>query len=63
MLDIKLPPSKYVCQSCKFYFERSRPGPITCIRCGHKYVDWINSQEVLKVIWKEWEKIDDIKRC
>ncbi len=62
-MNIKLPFSKYVCQKCKTNFERSNPGPVFCPQCNYNYIDWINAEEVLKVIWKEWERRDGIKRC
>lgn len=35
---------KYTCLKCKHYFEKEAPGPgsVTCPKCGHLYVDWIN---------------------
>ena len=62
MNSFRIPVSKYICEQCKFYFEREKPGPVSCPRCGYNYIDWINSNEVLKVIWKRREKEDEIKR-
>ena len=51
----------YRCFKCKQFFERERPGPTECPWCGHIYVEWINSEDVLtqyrdkegKAIWGE----------
>jgi rubrerythrin len=48
----ELPVSKYRCQKCLFYFEHEFPGPTECPKCGHLYVDWLNSKAVLEVARK-----------
>lgn len=37
--------AKYNCLRCNFYFE-GNPGPTVCPRCGHKYVKWLNYEEM-----------------
>ena len=44
-----LPKSKYRCRKCLYEFEKDEPGPTECPNCGHYYVDWLNSNEVLSI--------------
>jgi len=39
---------QYRCQQCKHEFETEKPGPVTCSKCGHLYIDWLNFKEVIK---------------
>ena len=54
-MKTEIPKSKYKCQRCLVYFERNRPGPVTCPNCGYNYIDWLNHIEVLKAL-KMWER-------
>lgn len=47
----KIPVSLYQCQRCKHGFGTEFPRQVTCPKCGHLYVDWKNSKEVLEFIW------------
>ena len=33
--------AQYQCQNCKLKWQK-RPGPQTCPRCQHLYIDWLN---------------------
>ena len=39
---------KYRCQQCKYEFEEEKPGQVTCPKCGHLYIDWLNFKAVIK---------------
>jgi hypothetical protein len=45
------PDCEYRCQRCGCVFHRENPGPVLCENCGHEYVDWLNSIEVLSYIY------------
>lgn len=42
-----IPKSKYKCQRCFYTFELDSPRQLLCSNCGHNYIDWLNSTEVL----------------
>jgi len=59
--NIMQPICKYRCGTsdfpgCGHCFERKKPGPIVCTKCGHKYVDWINYKEVFTYLEKKNKK-------
>jgi len=43
--------AKFKCLKCNYQWE-SKPGPTDCLRCGHKYVKWLNYDE-LREIWNK----------
>ena len=43
--------AKHKCLKCNFYWE-SEPGPTDCPMCGHKYVKWLNYEE-MREKWNE----------
>ena len=40
--------AEYLCLKCQHYWE-GKPGPVTCPKCGHDYVKWLNYEEMEKV--------------
>jgi len=55
------PNCKYKCQKCYCEFEREKPGPVVCENCGHNYVDWLNSVEVLAYIYNHSAAFEERK--
>jgi DNA-directed RNA polymerase subunit RPC12/RpoP len=46
---------KYKCEKCDYEFTQPTPGPMSCKRCGHTYVKWLNSKEYM-LTKEEWVK-------
>jgi hypothetical protein len=46
---------KFKCEKCGFKFETPQFAT-PCILCNHKYVKWLNYEEIMKKIDKEEKK-------
>jgi Zn finger protein HypA/HybF involved in hydrogenase expression len=46
---------KFECMKCRHRFERAKPGPTGCPKCGSDYVEWLNAREVLKALGTYWK--------
>jgi hypothetical protein len=57
------PKCKYKCQQCQHEFWREKPGSVTCEICKHKYVDWINSVEVLTYLYNHIPELSNRRPC
>ena len=40
--------AKYKCLKCYHVWE-GNPGPVTCPKCTHEYVKWINYEDLKKL--------------
>ena len=49
-----VPLAQYECYKCKYAWEH-KPGPVTCPKCNHYYVKWVNYKEWRKK-YEEWKK-------
>jgi hypothetical protein len=50
----KLVKPRFKCQNCLKIFTNKVPGPARCAFCGHVYVDWLNYDEVIASLPKDW---------
>lgn len=41
---------------CGYEFSKENPGQVTCEKCGHFYIDWLNFKEVIKSLNLERNK-------
>ena len=48
----KLPECKYRCENCDNEWTEPSPRPVSCRRCNHNYVKWVNSREYLLIFEK-----------
>jgi len=60
---MKQPNCEYRCQRCQHEFWREKPGLVVCEVCGHKYVDWINSVEVLTYLYNHIPELFNRRPC
>ena len=43
--------AKFLCLKCHFTLYR-KPGPTSCLNCGHLYIKWLNHKEIEKDVAK-----------
>lgn len=55
--------ARYRCRGCGHEW-RGRSGPVTCPKCPHTYIDWLNAQEMAHRHGWYWVRKDwDGKDC
>ena len=47
--------AKFRCLKCDYIWE-DNPGPTTCKKCGYCFIQWLNYDEMERLIFREERK-------